>query len=305
MNQRIAGEEVMYFRPELSHDLSEMHPYRAVKFENATGSTLERGPITVYADGTFVGEGFVERMEQGSTSFLTFAIDGRVSLDQEGGMREEGWHLLRIQNGQIVTEAQQVQVTTYEVTSRREEPVRAYIKTLKTSGWTLKERPSGTVETPDSLIVPLDVPARKSAKIEVAWMQPVNRTLAIDSANAGEVLQLYLAGGKAPPGLEKLIKQLLSIKAEIAEKQKEESRLATQHATLSRDLERVRDNINVLRRTQGNASLEHELAQKLGKLERDLGVLSGRRVALSEAVAELEAKLRSLIKDVTLDATPP
>src|SRR4029434_25691 len=100
VNQRIAGEEVVYFRPELSSGSSESHPYRAVKFQNATGFTLEKGPITVYSSGTFVGEGFVERMESGTTSFLTFAIDGQVLLDRHGGTREEALRLLRIENGQ-------------------------------------------------------------------------------------------------------------------------------------------------------------------------------------------------------------
>jgi hypothetical protein len=48
--------------------------------------------------------------------------------------------------------------------------------------------------------------------------------------------------------------------------------------------------------------LQLELARKLGKLEQDLSALSGRQVVLSEAIAELEARLRVLIKDVTLEA---
>jgi chromosome segregation ATPase len=93
----------------------------------------------------------------------------------------------------------------------------------------------------------------------------------------------------------------LSIKEKIASLRKEEQRLTRQHNTLSQDQDRVRANLNVLRKTKGNAGLQQELAAKLARLETELGKLSGARVQLSEEVAEHEAKLRALIKDVTLE----
>jgi hypothetical protein len=302
VNQRVAGEEVVYFRPELAAGVQDMHPYRAVKLENATGFTLEKGPITVYSNNTFVGEGFVERLERGATSFLTFAVDGQVLLDQHGGMREDAMRLLRIQNGQLVSEAQLIQLTKYTVKNRRADAVRAYIRSLKTPGWTLKNPPVGTVETPEASIVPVDVPAGASAELEVQWQQPVTRTVAIDSSNASTLLQAYLGKGTAPPAVARVIEQLLALQSQLADNRKEEVRLNKQRATWAADADRVRENINVLRRTRGNAALEGELAGKLATLERELGKLSGRLVQLSEASAELESKIKALIKDVSLEA---
>jgi hypothetical protein len=210
---------------------------------------------------------------------------------------------LRIVNGQLVSEVQRVQVTKYEVKSHRAEPVRAYIRNSKMSGWSLTQPIAGSVETPEALIVPLDVPANGAAEIEVEWRQPVTRNVAIDSSGATELLQIYLSGGKAPPALEHALRELLEIKADLVEKRQEESRLQAQRASLSQDSERVRENLNVLRRTRGNAELEQQLARKLGTLERDLGALSGKLVQLSEALAERETKLRALIRNVSLDAT--
>jgi chromosome segregation ATPase len=127
--------------------------------------------------------------------------------------------------------------------------------------------------------------------------------VAIDSGSATELLQIYLSGGKTPPALERVLRELLEIKADLVEKRQEASRLDAQRASLSRDSERVRENLNVLRRTRGNADLEQQLARKLASLERELGVLSGRLVQLSEATAERETKLRALIRNVNLDAT--
>jgi hypothetical protein len=249
-----------------------------------------------------VGEGFVERLESGATAFLTFAVDGQVLLDQHGGTREDALRLVRIQNGQLVSEAQLIQLTKYTVANHRAEPVRAYIRSLKTPGWTLKSPPEGTVETPEASIVPLDVPAGKSAELEVQWQQPVTRTVAIDSSNASQLLRAYLGKGSAPPAVARVIEQLLALQSQLGDHRQEEARLRQQRATWAADAERVRENLNVLRRTRGNAALEAELAGKLATLERELGKVSGRLVQLSEAGAEVEAKIKALIKDVSLEA---
>jgi hypothetical protein len=302
VNQRISGEEVVYFRPELERSLKEIHPYRAVKYDNATGLTLESGPITVYSQGTFVGEGFVERMESGRTSFLTFAIDGNVLLDSKGGARDEGLRLLRIADGVIVSESQRIERTTYEVKNRHKKPVRAYIRTLKRPGWDLQKKPQGTVETPDAFIVPLSVGAAASAKIDVEMAQRVERRLGVDSTNTMELFRMYLAGGKAPPAIAKTLKEVLGLKEQVNDKRKEERRVREQHDQLSRDQDRVRANLNVLRKTPGNAQLQAELARKLAKLEEDLGKLSGILVRLSEEIAELEAKMKALVQGISLEA---
>jgi len=302
VNQRVTGQEVVYFRPELTTYAVQSHPYRAVKFTNGTGFTLEKGPITVYSSGTFVGEGFVERMESGVTSFLTFAIDGSVLLDTHGGAREEGLQLLKIQDGRIVSEVQEIQTTTYEVTNRHPKAITAYIRSEKRSGWKLKNEVSGTVDTPEAMIVPLVVPGGKSAKVDVEWWRRAERTVAIDSRQVEDLFRVYLRGGKAPPKLAAALEEILALKAQVNTTLKEEQRLRAQHDTLSRDQDRVRANLNTLRKTQGNHQLKAELARKLGNLEEELGKLSGQLVALSEKRAEIEAKMRVLIGTISLDS---
>lgn len=305
VNQRISGEEVVYFRPELSNTLQEIHPYRAVKFENATGFTLESGPITVYSEGTFVGEGFVERMQSGRTSFLTFAIDGNVLLDSHGGSREEGVHLIRIIDGLIVSEMQRIESTTYEVKNKHAEPQRAYIRTAKRPGWELRQKPAGTVETPEAFVIPVNVPAKGEAKIDVELAQRVERNLAFDSDETIELFRVYLRGGKAPASIAKALEQVINLNAKVLDKRKEDERVRMQYEQLSRDQDRVRANLNVLRKTPGNEPLRNELAQKLAKLEGDLGKLSGRLVALSEEIAELQTQMKVLIEGITLDEKSP
>ncbi len=301
VNKRISGEQVAYFRPELGPTGGELHPYRAVRFQNDTGLTLEKGPITVLSGGTFVGEGFVERMPEGATSFLTFAIDERLSLDQHGGARDEKYRLVRISGGLLVVEAQRVRSTRYEVKSRADLPVRAYIRSARVPGWEPEPVPAGSVETADAIIVPLDVPPGRAAEIEVAFRQPVQRSLRVDTEEARQLLQAQLEGGHLPAQAAAALRSVFELTERIAAAKQEERRVGAEHAALGRDQDRVRANLNVLRKTQGNAALQRELADKLAAQEKRLGQLSGERVRLSERIAALQAELGEAMAGVSLE----
>ncbi len=305
VNQRVDGSEVVLFRPELAGGYTELNPYRAVLFENQTGFTLEKGPVTIYSGGTFVGEGFVERMEKGTKSFVTYSIDGNVKMSSKYGTRQEGLRLLKIIDGMVTSEVLEINSTTYSLDNRHPEPITAYIKTARRTGWKLRNRPADTIETPDSLMVPVAVPADGKAELLVEWVHPVTRTQRLNTSLSLSVLDIFMKSGKAPPEVAKKINEVLALKQKIDDNTRETRRVQKLHSTLSQDVERVRKNLKMLGKTKGNAALRRELESKLADLERELGKLSGQLVRLSEERAGLDNRLNVLIRTITLTADNP
>mgnify|MGYP003630961042 CR=1 FL=1 len=300
INERVAGKEVVYFRPELMRGASQVSPYRAVMFENNTNFSLEKGPVSIFAGGTFVGEAFLDRMEQGSTTFLTYSIDGKVVMAPTSRNSQEGMRLLKIIDGMIVSEVLEVSSSIYKVDNRHDEDVVAYIKTAKRSGWKLRNQPAGTVELPDSFVVPVTVGKTGSKELKIDWVKPVVRRVAIDTSLSTNVLKLYLASGNAPANVKKSIDQILTLKQRISDIDEDHARHQKQHREASHDQDRVRANLNLLRKTPGNQALRSELTKKLAKLEADLGKLSGSIVKLSEEKAQLEREIKVIIRTVTV-----
>ncbi len=300
INERVTGKEVVYFRPELIRGASQVHPYRAVMFENNTNFSLEKGPVSIFAGGTFVGEGFLDRMEQGSTTFLTYSIDGKVAMVPESRNTQEGMRLLKIIDGMIISEVLEVSASIYKVDNRHDEDVVAYVKTMKRSGWKLRNTPAGTVELPDSFVIPVKVSKGGKAELKIDWVKPVVRRLAIDTSLSTNVLKLYLASGKAPASVQASIDKILKLKVRIGDIDQDHSRYQKQHNEATRDQNRVRDNLNLLRKSPGNKALRAQLTKKLAKLEADLGKLSGTIVKLSEEKAQLTRQIKVLIRGVTV-----
>jgi hypothetical protein len=300
INERVKGKEVVYFRPELMRGASQVHPYRAVMFENNTGFSLEKGPVAIFAGGTFVGEAFLERMEQSSTTFLTYSIDGKVAMSPTSRNSQEGMRLLKIIDGMIVSEVLEVSSSIYKIDNRHAEDVVAYVKTPKKFGWKLRSKPDGTVELPDSFVVPVNVTKGDKVDLKIDWVKPVVRRVAIDTSLSTNVLKLYLKSGKATPSVQKSLDKIIKLKARIGDIDEDHARFQKQHYEATRDQNRVRDNLNLLRKSPGNAGLRSELTKKLAKLEADLGKLSGKIVKLSEEKATLNQQIKTIIRTVTV-----
>lgn len=302
VNQRISAEEVAMFRPEQPGRKLPTHPYRAVRFTNNTPYTLEQGPVTIYSEGTFVGEGFLQRVEPNATHFVGFSVDSKVSLDSDSTRTDGESKLVRITGGVFTTDVQRTETVTYRIKNAHSEPITAFVKESRRSNWRLQNPPRGVVETPDSLWLPLQVPASGDAQLTVAWEQNALRSTTIDTDLNADRLFITLRNTKLPPEIEAVLNTVLAIKREADAARKQITHLNELRETLSSDQERVRNNLDTLRKTKGNAELQRTLSQKLAKLELELGQLSGQLVTQVERRAELAKQLSNLVADLSFEA---
>lgn len=302
VNKRVAGGEAVLFRPEMGGQNSDVNPYRVAVFTNNTGFTLEKGPVSVYSGDTFAGEAFVERMEKNTTAFLTFAIDGNVTMRYSDASTEENFTLVKIVNGILETQALSVSRAVHKINNRNSDPITAYIKAPKRSiQWNLRNAPKGTIETADAFFLPVSVASNQSAELPIEWTTKIQKQISIDSDNATQAIKTYLGSGKVSAPVSSQLNEILRIKTRISAIANEENELAKQSRTLEQDQERVRNNINILRKTNSNKQLVESLSEKLATQEEALGKLSARRVRLSEERAEINGKLNVLISQVTLE----
>jgi hypothetical protein len=300
INSRVKGEGVVLFRPELTSGAS--HPYQAMRFSNTTGFALEKGPVTIYSEGTFVGEGFLERMEKGATIFLTYAIDGNITMTRRTRYAQENARLLKISGGKIVSEAKQIYREKYKISNEHDKSVIAYIKSAKRSGYELQNKDKGIVEMPNAQYVPIKVPAKGKTELTIEWASPVRRYLSVDTSSATEVLKLYLGSAKVPATVRPALDKILKAKARLNVIAQERRRIKKLKRGLNEDQKRVRDNLSLLRKVKGNSSLKSRLMRTLSSLETKLNKLTGSTIKLDEEGAGLRAEIRVAIGQISLDA---
>ena len=58
-------------------------PFKAVRLKNPTDSVLESGPVTVFGEGRFIGEGLSEPIPARSVAFVPFALDRQIVVERK------------------------------------------------------------------------------------------------------------------------------------------------------------------------------------------------------------------------------
>ena len=76
------GEVVYLYDPESPRG-NAVYPFRAVRIKNPTDSALESGPVTVFGEGKFIGEGMGEPIPAHHVAFVPFALDRQIVVDHE------------------------------------------------------------------------------------------------------------------------------------------------------------------------------------------------------------------------------
>src|SRR5690606_3577224 len=119
------------------------------------------------------------------------------------------------------------------------------------------------------------------------WEQRAQRSTTIDTDMDAERLLITLRNTSLPPEVDTVIKSVLALKQQADAARKEIQHLTELRETLSSDQQRVRNNLDTLRKTKGNAGLQQTLSNKLAQLELQLGEISGKLVEQVEKRAEL------------------
>ena len=72
---------VVYLYDPISERGDERFAFKAVRLDNPTVATLEPGPVTVYGEGRFIGEGITEPVPPRASVVVPFALDKQVVVD--------------------------------------------------------------------------------------------------------------------------------------------------------------------------------------------------------------------------------
>src|SRR5512135_338550 len=111
----VPGEAIFLFAPDGGVADSASHPFRVARFSNHTGGALERGPIAVFQQGAFLGQGMVDPLPEGATATVPFALERAIAIEQERKYDQLGERIAKIENSELTIERDAVTQTKYRV----------------------------------------------------------------------------------------------------------------------------------------------------------------------------------------------
>jgi hypothetical protein len=218
VDQAAEGETVYLYNAE-SERGNEKYAFKSVRLRNPTDSTLESGPVTVYGDGRFIGEGLTDPIPPHSNAIVPFALDRQVVVERTSDTADHMNKLITLSRGVLTAEVQHVNTTRLSVTNRLPTPVVVFVRHTVRQGWTLTRSPDVFERQGDAHLFRVEVAAGKTVPVEIDEATPLTRTVDLRSDAGVEFVRAFLSQPEAEAAFAEPMKKLLALHAEMADHQ--------------------------------------------------------------------------------------
>jgi hypothetical protein len=201
---------VVYLYDPISERGNDRFAFRALELDNPTDDTLEPGPMTVYGDNRFIGEGLTEAVPPRAAVVVPFAADRQIVVQRTGSEQQRIAKLETVERGVLTAEMQRRRTTHFVVSSRLGQPAKVFLRHKLEDGWTLTDAPPKRLEVGGSSMFEVDVPAKGTIDVAIVETAPLERSLALSSDSALDLMKVYLDEPDASPALKAQLEALLA-----------------------------------------------------------------------------------------------
>jgi hypothetical protein len=310
INETVEGEETFLYRPGGAGVGFEANPYRVVRFRNVTPYVLEPGPISIYAGGSFVGEGLSEAVGTKTSATVPFAVEPGILVSSTAQHDGDELRLLRIVRGVLEVEsfARKTTVWTAKLQKTAAAPTTVLIRHSK-AGWNyaLEPRPTGTEDLAEAYLIPLVVAANAAeGEIKVVEQTPSKISIGIWESRALPLLETLLVSTELSPEARKKIEPVVQRRQAIGKIDTQVDGLKRQQIELDQRASETRQNLDALKRdtAPAAAALRKRLGERLEQFTKDGDRVGREIVELQTKRLELKVELEDLLQNLDLSAPP-
>jgi hypothetical protein len=301
-DQRIPGEVIALYAPDGGVPDSMRHPFRVARFVNKTGGLVERGPLAIFAEGAFSGQGVTDPLPDGATATVPFGIDRRVAVEVTRESRDEGSRLYHIEGGALSISRDVVSLTKYKLRNGAAQPAKLLIKHTRLSGGRMKRFPAGTEDNvgTGTALVPAEVGAHTTSELVLDERQQTTRSLDWLSSLADDAVKDYAADGRADPVIVAQLKAAWPVRRALLDAQAERQKLAATDADLRRSTEETRANLKALEKNTAAADLRTKLTGRLAADSARLDLTDKQIIEVDLKVNEGQVRFNDAIRAIKL-----
>lgn len=307
MNRKVPGGATFLFAPDGGVPDSSSHPFRVVRFTNKTGGVLERGPIAVFEQGSFLGQGVLDPLPSGATATVPFALERGLAVDHERKHDELGERVAKIENLDLVIERDAVTRTTYRVRNGLDQAADVLVRHPRDGGARLHQPPPGTEDNvgTGSALVPGRVAALATAEIVVDERSSFRRSVDWFSPIADTAVKAYRKDPTADREVVAKLGQAWTVRDEIVEKISAREKLAREQGSLQMQSDETRRNLRAIEKNKAAEALRGKLTARLAEWSQRLDELTRKMVEIDARLAELKVQFREALREVKLELPSP
>jgi hypothetical protein len=276
-------------------DLSSAHPMNAAEVTNSTGMTLDGGPVTIYDGGVYGGEGLFETLKAGDKRLVSYAVDLGTRITTLYDSKAATVREVHFRRGVLMTRLAAVETRTYTIRNVDQKAKTLIVEHPARPEYTLLDR-KPSEKTTRAYRFEVKLAPGATEKFPVTEERVFDTTVAV--ANLTPDVLLTYTSNKISDAARKQLERIAAAKREIAATRTQYQNLQTRITEITRDQERLRQNIDSLNRVSGQQQQVQTYARQLAAQESELATLRDQSAAAQKKTTELQAGLDNLIETV-------
>ncbi|MBP8805175.1 MAG: hypothetical protein KBG48_09100 [Kofleriaceae bacterium] len=274
--------------------------FKAVRLENPTDSTLEAGPITVYGEGRYVGEGLTDAVPPHAAVVIPYALDRQIVVDTDGGTRDELARLVTLERGILTAEVQHIRTRTLTITSRLRSPATVYVRHPIEPGWTLLDVTLPLERVGDALLVAVRLEAGETRQLTLEEATPLTRRLVLADTSTLDQLAVYVQSDRPSPELRQQLSAILAIHRELFDTVDKIASLRERAGEYRDRQAELTSQLLGLRKVKTAAALSTQLAHKAGEMASRLQAITLAIVEAQDRVMLLRVQFADALAELHL-----
>lgn len=290
----IIGSEIKYNR-ELLYNGKKLpkHPVAAMRFDNTTGLTLERGPVTVVEDNDYKGEAVVPFTKDNNEVYLPYAVELGIQITEKNDSRNVTVGL-NVDGAFLKFDMYHLIQITYTVENKTAKNQAILIESAITPGYVLVDTPTPTVETATDYRWKINSPAHRKTEFTKIERRRTESRSEIRKLTY-KSLQNYLENRWLDKALFDELNGILDMLDNIRKIQVERGQLEAERITIYQKQEQLRANLQTLQPTGQEANLRNRMLQQLEATQNRLEEIDRTLIELTQLETATEKQIEDSI----------
>ncbi len=262
------------------------HPVAALRFNNATGLTLERGPVTVLDNGDYAGEAVLPFTRAGDELILPYAVELGVQVTEarRGERRVTG---VTLEGEYVRIEEHELGIIEFELVSALDRAVVVTLEHHRNQAFDLVGPRPPEEERADFARWRVPCAPHARTRFTVTERRLVSRFESVRGLT-GDQLREFLVNRLLDVATVRTLGEVLRLYHQINAAQDQLHQLDLQREEIYKRQQQIRRNLEPLGREGDEGALRQRYVATLNELEDRLTALAGDEARLRAEIAHLE-----------------
>ena len=290
VNQNVEGRRISIY----NQSVQAKHPLHGLKLKNTTGFDLMGGPLTVFEQGSYAGDAWIDTLPAGAERLISFAIDLDTEVAVSSRSVPETLLSVRIVKGSLISTLSLRAESVYKIKNSDDRSRSVMVEHPLNPDWDLVSPVKAEETTRSTYRFLVKVAPGKVEDLLVALERQIDRSILLTNLNNDQIIYFISARSvdrRVRRALEDLAERKSSLTRTVNQRKEEERKVNSIH----REQSRIRENMARLEKTSDLYKRYVSLLdEQEDLLEEALAKINNLRVTEQRQREELDRYILSL-----------